>query len=226
MRFGKRLALAIIRDEGEAPYLSQKELKHILVGLEKLCKSFAEQESLIAHKRLSHDDLVQHANGEREKYGLSKNNSILLAREIINHDASFIALIDRDIENIRKYVELVESDILEGLNDILKSAHTAGILSEEEKASTIQLGQDHSEIRTDMEAIISEFSRLRQYIEVNTAAIRKLLVRRRKNVSERFHSVPEYTNLSQIQSDESAYIQSTLDSLTALMGARPSSRNS
>lgn len=223
MRFGKRLALAMIRDAGEAPYLSQKSLKHVLVGLEKLCKSFAEQTSMLQDQNISHEDLVIHANMEREKYGLPLASSLLNETEIISRDAELFQIIDDDVCQIRRYVEACEVELMVAINSIFDDMAHSGIIAEESIIidSNLSISQDIlAEYISRIESISEEHERINQYIKVNAAAIRKLVGRRNKNVASSFWSVVEYENIENLKSAE---MDQLTDAVNFLESSIPSS---
>ena len=100
----------MIRDAGEAPYVSQKALKHVLVGLEKLCKLYSDQEAIIAESRMDREELVTYINMERAKYGLSARDSIMDVMEVVDRDAEFFRILVDDVVQLRRYVEACEAD--------------------------------------------------------------------------------------------------------------------
>jgi len=207
MRFGKRLALAMIRDAGEAPYISQKELKHILVGLEKLCKSLSSQQLLLNTLSTSQEDAIVFANTERLKFGLSEKPSILDEGEVVSHDASFFALIDSDITRIRRYVESCESALMMTINDWLEEAESRGWLFPVTGGSVEAIRPDidataAEHLRSEFHEIQSEHMRLKQYVDVNIAGLRKLISRRNKNVPEVFWSVVDCSRIHEIKTPE------------------------
>ena len=211
MRFGKRLALAMIRDSGEAPYISQKPLKHILVGLEKLCKSYIEQEVNILSNHLPQAELIEHANIERVKYGLSEIPDFLTSDEVVGHDAKFFQLMDADVVAVRRYVELCEASLMESINEWLDEASKTGLVRCE---GSVAINDSNSqEILNELKELREEQSRIKQYIDVNTTALRKLIARRNKNVHPRFWSRESYDNIENMKSNETDDIERLVDSL-------------
>ena len=223
MRFGKRLALAMIRDAGEAPYVSQKELKHVLVGLEKLCKVYNEQVVIISECSMTNGELIVHINTERAKYGLAQRPFVLDICEVIAHDAEFIRILDSDVVAMRQYVEKCEASVMEAINEWLEAAATAGLISRRDRVENDSVLQGvrtptkdqpeshQDDLLAELESIATESARIKQYIEVNSAAIRKLLSRRRKGVPECFWSVDEYTNMAHLSSPETGEIVEMVD---------------
>jgi hypothetical protein len=207
MRFGKRLALAMIRDAGEAPYISQKELKHVLVGLEKLCKSFSTQTTLLADSNQTEADVIKFANDERVKYGLTTKNFIITVQEIVSRDAHLFEIMDSDIVRIRRYVESCESALMVMINDWLDEAESTGFLRSDVRSGTQQdIPSIDGPLKNELGEIQSEYTRIKQYIEVNIAGLRKLLNRRNKNVATECWSFKDYDNLYKIKSDETEMI--------------------
>ena len=213
MRFGKRLALAMIRDAGEVPYVSQKSLKHILVGLEKLCKSYLEQEVNILSCNMPEAELIVHANTERSKYGLPEGESVLREDEVVGHDAKFFELMDADVVAVRRYVEVCEASLMESINEWLDEASKAGLVECEGESVTRDISKN--DLSEDLKDFKEEIARIKQYIDVNTTALRKLIARRNKNVHPRFWSRDTYDDLEHMKSDETDNIERLVDSLTS-----------
>lgn len=201
MRFGKRLALAMIRDAGEAPYISQKDLKHVLVGLEKLCKTYVEQSTMTVSYGSSEAGIIDFANTERLKYGLHPSNSILDISEISAHDAQFISIVDHDVVQMRRYVEKCEASLMEGLNELLELAAHHGLVTSDMPVTPRE--ETKEDLLSELSSIETEWNRVKQYADVNVAAIRKLLARRKKNVPVMFQSVEDYNNESLLRTPES-----------------------
>ena len=214
MRFGKRLALAMIRDSGEVPYISQKPLKHLLVGLEKLCKSYLEQEVNMLSNHLPQEDLIENAKVERSKYGLSESDGVLRIDEVVDHDAKFFQLMDTDVVAVRRYVELCEASLMESLNEWLDEASRAGII-EGEGVGSINSATNTQEISSNLNELKEEYLRIKQYIDVNTTALRKLIARRNKNVPPRFWSRESYENLESMKSNETDDMERLVNSLVS-----------
>ncbi len=222
MRFGKRLALAMIKDAGEAPYISQKPLKHILVGLEKLAKAYAEQSNL--HDQSSPpDEILRYANSERSKCGLPYSPSILDRSEIVSHDTQFVLLLDSDVSRIRTYVDNCEADLMEAINAWIEDATKAGLLIERGDGAAMDKGgicivcpaDVLTEFKSRLEDIVQEHERIFQYIVVNTAAIRKLVGRRNKNVPPCFWSVAQYRNAENMKSPDGDLLADAIQFLKA-----------
>jgi hypothetical protein len=224
MRFGKKLALAMIRDAGEAPYLSQKELKHILVGLEKLCKVYVDQTIFLRDASKSPAEVLEHVAQQRLNYGAAPNPGPLEVSEILKKDAEFIDMLSSDVIRIRRYIEAAESNLMEMINGWLEDARESGFLSggelvdEHSDHDTLLLLSreiNHSgESQDDVIAtIVSEYERIKQYGDVNTAAIKKLLQRRTKNVDSCFRSSEDFDDISKMRSPESELIDKTVESL-------------
>ena len=214
MRFGKRLALAMIRDSGEVPYISQKPLKHILVGLEKLCKSYLDQEVSIMSNHLSQTDLVANANIERSKYGLSEMDCVLGDDEVVGHDAKFFQLMDADVVAVRRYVELCEASLMESINEWLDEAVSKSGFCGSEAAVVVDSVKS-PKLMNELSELKEEYLRIKQYIDVNTTALRKLISRRNKNVPPRFWSRESYDNLENMKSEETDDIGRLVDSLVS-----------
>lgn len=218
MRFGKKLALAMIRDAGEAPYVSQKALKHVLVGLEKLCKLYSDQEAIIAESRMDREELVTYINMERAKYGLSARDSIMDVMEVVDRDAEFFRILVDDVVQLRRYVEACEADIMEAVNEWLEAATSEGLIQStvrrshsSSKALAENPSDDQISVQSEAIEILNEFSRIQQYADVNTAAINKLIARRNKNVPECFWSVDAFPELGQILTNDSRDLASVVE---------------
>ena len=222
----------MIRDSGEAPYISQKHLKHMLVGLEKLCKSFAEQIQILADGSLTHAELVLHVNTERAKYGLPQQSDILNEAEILGHDEEFYKVLDADIVEIRRYLELCESSLMLAINEWLESGVCEGLVVSPEISRLARDPQSLAQYVTPQgtvcEDLLCSFSeiddelrRVLQYVEVNAAAIRKLLSRRNKNVPECFWSTHDYENICHLRSPEIGMIIDSTDAIRRCVAAVP-----
>jgi hypothetical protein len=227
MRFGKKLALAMIRDAGEAPYLSQKELKHVLVGLEKLCKAFFDQQRNVM-EGADLAGVVEYAKEQREAYNVPPSDGLLNIDEIVSKDSDFIAILLSDVTKIRRYMEVCEAALMEAVNDWLSAADEANILigprvtnlgfDAEQVASFFLANSENSNFLDDSapENLFSEFERIKAYCDVNLSAIRKLLQRRTKNVPECFWSRDEFSEISLIQSPEFSHIEETIKAVQSL----------
>ena len=219
MRFGKKLALAMIRDAGEAPYMSQKPLKHILVGLEKLGKLYTEQALIIAEGRTSPSELLAYINAERVKYGLTYRDQILDIFEVIDRDVEFFKMLRNDVIRLRRYVEGCEADLMECINEWLEGTSSDRLTEESHlnstEASTCRTPDEESSDAAAVE-ILNEFSRLKQYTDVNASAINKLIARRNKNVAECFWSVDSFPEVSSILTDESRDLAAVVELIARL----------
>ena len=227
MRFGKKLALAMIRDAGEAPYLSQKELKHTLVGLEKLCKAYLDQQQML----LDGVEVVEaerFAKDQRVAYNVALIDGLLSIEEVISKDADFFTLLSSNVVDIRRYIESCEASLMEAINEWLYAAESANVVLGPKVAS---LGNDPEILSrfvievSNPEAlpedsipddIIAEFDRLKAYGDVNISAIRKLLQRRNKNVLECFWSKDDFTELSEIRTPEFSHLEQTITAIKTL----------
>lgn len=218
MRFGKRLALAMLRDAGEAPYLSQKELKHVLVGLEKLCKAYFDQLDLLKCEGTTRSELKEFSNSERSKYGLPERDGILDISEIVSRDEALLTILSEDIVRIRRYIEKCEATLMEGLNDLLESAASSGLLVTNRQIYASH--KDSTDILTDFQALEAESIRIKQYTEVNGAAVRKIMNRRKKNVAECFWFADDFTSMGHICTPETPEIGSMIASLSLVIRGR------
>ena len=228
MRFGKKLALAMIRDSGEAPYLSQKELKHILVGLEKLCKVYVDQAIFLTDASKCPAEVLEHVAQQRLNYGIAPNPGPLEVSEILRKDAEFMDMLSSDVIRIRRYIETAESNLMEMINGWLEDARESGFLSGGELVdehsdhdTLVLLSQEilHSgEPPEDgLATILSEYERIKQYGDVNIAAIKKLLQRRTKNVDSCFRSSEDFEDILKMRSPEYELIDQTVESLRYLL---------
>ena len=198
MRFGKKLALAMIRDAGEAPYISQKELKHQLVGLEKLCKVYIEQVEQLSSPLCAIDEVLGHIREQRLNYGLQSREGILDIGEVKSKDGTFIGILERDIRRIRGYVDATLARLMLSMNELLEVLADSRIILREDELYAAHAPATLASLLTDnghrvsgsadgeIVEIITECNRLGQYIEVNQSAIRKLIQRRCKNVPRCF----------------------------------------
>ena len=210
MRFGKRLALAMLRDAGEAPYLSQKELKHILVGLEKLCKAYSDQLSMLQSEGISKAAVVVFANAERDKYGLPYQESLLDLSEVVSRDEALFRTLDDDVRRIRQYLDKCEADLMEAINEFLVSAASKGFIVGPDDSwvardkvkysqfllSEVGAAEPDPDLIGELDAIENEMQRLKQYLDVNASAVRKIVSRRNKNVPECFWFLHDFNKVS------------------------------
>lgn len=224
MRFGKKLALAMIRDVDEAPYISQKNLKHVLVGLEKLCKAYSDQMMLLLDQELTHAELVLRVNMERAKFGLPQRSTLLEESEVLGHDHEFFHLLDTDVVEIRRYVERCECGLMCAVNEWLQAAASEGLVVGPALAAlardpscfaelVLDPSKDCTGLMAELEEMEEELGRILQYIEVNSAAMRKLISRRNKNVPECFWSRHDYANICELRSPETSILVDTIEAM-------------
>jgi hypothetical protein len=205
MRFGKRLALAMIRDAGEAPYLSQKQLKHILVGLEKLAKAYTDQ---------SESSLISLANSYRVNCGLPEQSFPLQAAEVVAHDCELLRLLDADVVQIRRYIEICEANLMVSINDWLDEAARVGLVGLNPTVTPTSTNESLTALTSRARELIQEHERIQQYISVNIAAIKKLLGRRNKNVSDHLCYAREYRNIDYVCSSDSTELAEAIAFIT------------
>jgi hypothetical protein len=197
MRFGKKLALAMIRDAGEVPYISQKELKHQLVGLEKLCKVYYDQVEVLRAPACEIDDVLGHISRQRLNYGVQSREGILDITEVKTKDSAFIRILERDIARIRYHARATLAGLMHSLNEILEVLADSRIIIRQDDVNIAKAPANLASLLTNefqipipadsgLAELIAEFNRLTQYIEVNQSAIRKLMQRRFKNVPRCF----------------------------------------
>jgi hypothetical protein len=227
MRFGKKLALAMIRDAGEAPYLSQKELKHQLVGLEKLCKAYREQADMLA-QGLDRHVILHFAEEQRTSCHVPQREGPLQVNEIVCKDGEFFDILVTDVWKIRQYVDDCEAELMEATNEWLESASAIGAIvphdttvhsKNPEKLAEFVLGTSAMvELPDDLspESLIAELTRIRQYSEVNLSAIRKLVQRRCKNVPEFFWSRDDFPDMSNVMTPEGPLLEETIIQIAKL----------
>ena len=103
------MAIAMELNDGLIPFISQKALKHVLVGVEKLVKAHEEQQKMVeeGHPNSSIIDMI---NKERVKCGLEPKDSFITDQEIIQKDSDISAIVNDDSKRIFVYIET------EGLN--------------------------------------------------------------------------------------------------------------
>jgi hypothetical protein len=210
MRFGKRLALAMIRDAGEAPYLSQKQLKHILVGLEKLAKAYTD----LSASPLSESSLLSLANSYRVNCGLPEQSFPLQASEVVAHDCELLRLLDADVVQIRRYIEICESNLMVSINDWLDEAARVGLVGINATENIISNDESLTALTSRARELIQEHERIQQYISVNIAAIKKLLGRRNKNVPDLLCYAREYRNIENVCSSDSKELAEAIAFIT------------
>ena len=114
---------------GEAPFLSQKQLKHVLVGVEKLVKTWAEQKKMI-ESGIVESEVIAFVNQERNKCGLAPRQGLLTIDEMKAHDSKMFELMEEDIVTILQYVKRCEARIIASIAEWLNEAEDAGLLAE------------------------------------------------------------------------------------------------
>lgn len=194
----------MIRDAGEAPYLSQKQLKHILVGLEKLAKAYNEQSA-------SELSLLSLANSYRVNCGLPEQSFPLQASEVVAHDCELLRLLDADVVQIRRYIEICEANLMVSINDWLDEAARVGLVALNPAANFISTDES---LTSRAGELIQEHERIQQYISVNIAAIKKLLGRRNKNVPDHLCYAREYRNIEYVCSSDSTELAEAIAFIT------------
>jgi hypothetical protein len=224
MRFGKKLALAMIRDADEAPYISQKELKHQLVGLEKLCRSYMDQLELLSHHSQK-TNLEELAEKHRLSYDIPPRSGLLELNEIVIKDAKLFTILLHDVEKIRRYVEICEVNLMLSINGWLLDAENAQTIVGKESVSVAYrpdllaasiIGSsfpDSFHVFPSQDLVVMEFDRLKQYMEVNLNAIKKLVQRRNKNVPECFWSRDNFDDMFEIRTPEFQLLETRIHTL-------------
>ncbi|EER14652.1 hypothetical protein Pmar_PMAR027445 [Perkinsus marinus ATCC 50983] len=207
MRFSKRLALAM--QEGSLPYLSQKTIKHHLVGLEKLAKTFARQNELLGTESLA--SLIIFVNTERARYGIPQRDVLLTLEEIRFQDGEMFSVVDRDIECIKGAIEELELSLMHEISQWITKANHGGLLLTErqvecapqkngQRLAQALVSYHVSSLGTEaacswVESYVRSYcnfhehlAELMNYIDVNLAGFRKLLKRHDKNIPRLFHA--------------------------------------
>lgn len=224
MRFGKKLALAMIRDAGEAPYLSQKEVKHHLVGLEKLCKAYIEQQEAISGMTANEATLIGIANQQRVAYHVSQKDGLLQLEEIVAKDSDLFDILNSDISKIRSYIDDCESHLMEAVNEWLESAVDCGLVftdlpqNSDNFMALFSRNVQNCKLPELLcpEHLTTELKRINQYADVNVSAIRKLVQRRCKNVAECFWSRDEFHEIADLVTPEHALLEQTIEQIQTL----------
>ncbi|KAF4680149.1 hypothetical protein FOZ60_013993 [Perkinsus olseni] len=207
MRFSKRLALAM--QEGTLPYLSQKTIKHHLVGLEKLAKTFAKQNELLGTESMA--SLIIFVNTERARYGIPQRDVLLTLEEIRYQDGEMFSVVDRDIECIKGAIEELEVTLMHEITQWISNANHGGLLLAErqvecapqkngQKLAQALVSYHVKSLGTEaacswVESYVRSYStfhehltKLMDYVDVNLAGFRKLLKRHDKNIPKIFHA--------------------------------------
>jgi hypothetical protein len=118
---------------------------------------------------------------------------------------------DADVVAVRRYVEVCEASLMESINEWLDEASKAGLVECEGESVTGDISK--KDLSEDLKDFKEEIARIKQYIDVNTTALRKLIARRNKNVHPRFWSRDTYDDLEHMKSDETDNIERLVDSL-------------
>ena len=92
------------------------------------------------------------------------------------------------------------------------------LISESPIMSASSAPSSEDELNKALQEIVSEVSRMKQYVEVNATAMRKLISRRNKNVAQRFWSVDLYENMHNMKTSETEEIVNLVDSLVSEIG--------
>ena len=214
MPLNKRLAIAMELNDGQIPFISQKAIKHVLVGVEKLVKAYEEQEQQI-QKGTCMANIIEVINSERIKCGLSVSSELITDEEIINKDAEIAEIVRTDTDNILKHLEDEQQQLAELLEVILEETHSIGIFLKAPKSSYLPfqallncslnfLIRDQSvhskmaPLRPKIEALLKRISETCDYLEINVAAFRKLIKRHDKNVPKHLQYTGEFGDHSRL----------------------------
>jgi len=208
MPFSRKLAVAMEKQRLGSPFLSQKQLKHLLVGIEKLAKGWDQQVNML-NSGVGEDAIVNFANEERFKCGIESRGGLLTVDEIKLHDAKLFSILSNDIAVLREYENDASKKIAANLGDWLSRAEELGILiqnNEDDRfpykdwagfgvsqlvktpeflGQVLRLIQAVFEIHTELEDLVS-------HTEMNIAAIRRILKRHKLHVPSSMHSLPEF----------------------------------
>ena len=130
MPFNRRLAIAIEELGASTPFVSQKALKHVLVGVEKLVKTFTEQ-SRMQSQGILRPEIIRFVNEERVKCGLIPIDDFLTGDEIKARDAEIFRILETDISAILAHIQHCEAPIYAKIHGWLKDAERAGIVVED-----------------------------------------------------------------------------------------------
>ncbi len=217
--------------------MRQKELKHILIGTEKLSKAWEEQFAF-RQEGVSEDALIQIANLERSKVGLLSVETPITEAEVCAQDSKFLASIMDDVQSLSAFIASSENFIALAINAWLRDALSIGLVfrSPTDDGHHGPTQRPLSQVRSLLDLVISKRvhepqfldmcgqlavsllpiveanSSLSEHVELNLAAIHKLLKRRMKNIHERVRAesaqVPDYEEL--LRSDRAPLITTSL----------------
>ena len=92
MRFGKKLAITIQESSNEVPYMSHKQMKSVLIKIEKLFKAFEQQQACLVplnfDQRIS-SPVVDHSMGNYAYNHVSFD-------DLLGADKEFFDLVEND----------------------------------------------------------------------------------------------------------------------------------
>ncbi len=228
MRFTKRLAIAIDTQGTNRPFVRQKELKHLLIGTEKLSKLYIDQISLNTSTDIK--TLTDLSNIERLKVSLASSDSPLTRAEVQHQDHLFLAGIDEDVEALLGFITATENFIAVAINSWLCDALVIGLVfrsPNEVCTPTAARKLVHSALRkrahdgqflnmcgqlaVSLVPIVEANEALNDHISLNIVAINKLMKRRDKNVDVRAipeKELPDYESL--LRSERAGMITTSL----------------
>jgi len=208
MPFSRRLAIAIEELGADAPFLSQKQLKHVLVGVEKLVKAQAEQEKSLT-AGLSEEQVIGYVNEERAKCGIATQANLLTVEEIKAHDSKLFDVFRRDIENITSYVQKGAASLAASIEEWLVMAESAGLVLKEDEDNRfpyremlsyavsklvreLEFMQNMKTLCRKLVSIETQQKQLIDHIQMNVAAFRKILKRHEVHVPEHMRFIVGY----------------------------------
>ena len=198
MRFGKRLAIAIATESELRPFTRQKYLKRLLVGLEKLSRAWESQ--------ISPEDAtaVALANLERAKVGVPLcADRALDESEVREQDRVFLAALAEDVDTLSAFVLATENYIAVAINGWLRDALALGLVfrslgrttfsSPESDRRLLDLVllkriqdrhfvQGCAHLASTLLPISDAVDSINQHVDLNIAAINKLLNRRAQHI--------------------------------------------
>ena len=204
MPFSRRLAIAIEEQGDRTPFLSQKALKHVLVGVEKLVKTLAEQ-SKMQSQAIDHSEILRFVNDEREKCGLVRSTELLTVGEVQARDADLFRILDNDVASILAYIHDAQVSLAASISEWLDEAQNAGVLFDDIRLRSSGSGLSATDLSDYaltqlvkspefMESAvylarqllpIEEYLRgINDHVELNVAAIKKILKRHELHVPE------------------------------------------
>ena len=185
MPLNKRLAQATEKAAGTVPYIDQKSVKQILVGVEKLCKAFEEQ--ILNSKGLTVDELSFRANATRSLCGLTEDPCILTLEEIIHHDYHIREMLSRDVSRILNYIRQeehkLEMEVIKMVHLKRSSGSLIPFVEHSEKLEPIGLLLGYMTTFAAYEDQVDfkdRLNSLKEYIEINVGIFNQLLKRRSK----------------------------------------------